>query len=1075
MSLLLLFCFLLSGAGGLIYEVVWTKLLTLVIGSTVYSISTVLVAFMGGLALGSYIGGRIIDKRGNPLLVYGILEGLIGLYCLIIPTLIDFTDPLFAVFYNRFYTGQFYFFSLLRFIVCAAILIFPTTLMGATLPVLSRYFVSNRERFGSSVGRLYAINTFGAVIGSFGSGFVLLPRLGQWKTILIAAGANLSICALVLAYWFIIGCRREEALSAGAIHESPLLTQSPEKSVSATLVWVVLLAYAANGFAGMVYQIAWTRALSLSLGSSTYSFSLILTAFILGLASGSAVFARVVDRLKNPEIVFGWVEFAIGFLALGVIWGLGNLPAWIVPVVVKYRDSYSLLLFVQFLLVFVLIMAPTFLMGSAFPLAVKLISMGKSGIGRPVGLAYGWNTGGAIAGSFIGGFALIPLMGIQNTIGSANIVNWIAGAALLAAGWGFVERKWAPVRFFIIAGLLATGIISNVIMPPWNKSLMDSGPFLYASYIQSRNRSQPVNKYSDSIGAQVFYDEGVTTTVSVRQSEGGGLFLRVNGKTDASTAGDMSTQVLSGHLPLIFQQNPKDVLVVGLASGVTAGSVSKYSSVERLDIVEISEGVVEACGEFFSKYNSGVLKDPRVNLIIGDGRNHLRETNRKYDAIISEPSNPWIAGISSLFTREYFQSGRDHLRPGGAMFVWFHGYGMDPESFKAIVRTFSGVFPETYLWEMGVSTGSDFGLLGFVGQGAHLDCSSLRKRLSEPVVRSDLEKVGAGSLPRLLSGLMLGPEECAGFARRGRIHTDDLLFLEYEAPRSIYRSTEGENLKPLLLAGADQLADFGNNCMDMQERVETMRLYRARREFLQGIIDLGGRTEDNRERMIKRFEAAYQLDPASSRVGQRLRDELIQRAGDSQVAGNYPAAISDFKRLVGWFPEDGELYFLLSVALSKADPVNNHGPARDAMFRAESLGYRNARLHYSLATIDYQAAIQLLTDNQNRLVLLDEAVLEYRRAIDLKPDYVEAWNGYGLSLMGAGRYQESEAAFGEAIRLKPGNLDAYLNLAALFMEGYHDREKALGYLEKAAQLTDSPEQRAKIEKMKLMIIGKEGR
>jgi len=1075
--LLLLLFFFLSGAGGLIYEVVWTKLLTLVIGSTVYSISTVLVAFMGGLALGSYIGGRIIDKRGDPLLVYGILEGLIGLYCLIIPTLINSTDPLFAVLYNRFYSGQFYFFSLLRFIVCAAILVIPTTLMGATLPVLSRFFVLNRERFGSYVGVLYAINTFGAVLGSFGSGFVLLPKYGQWKTILIAASVNLSICVLVVAYWLAIGRHRKWSGESPAETERPLPQEAivSGKTIPPAMVLTVLLAYAANGFSGMAYQIAWTRALSLSLGSSTYSFSLILTAFILGLALGSSVGARFVDRLSRPGDIFGWVEFAIGFSAIGVIWGLGNLPMWIVPVVLKYRDSYNLMLFIQFLLVFLMIMAPTFLMGTAFPLAVKLISMGRAGVGKPVGIAYGWNTGGAIAGSFIGGFVLIPLLGLKGAIGFANIVNWVAGAALLMVGMRLWERKSSQLRSVVVVGLLAVGVIITVVMPRWNKRLMDTGPFLYADFFRSRGESQLIKEYWDMIGEQVFYDEGVTTTVSVRRGGGGDLFLRINGKTDASSGGDMSTQVLSGHLPLLFQQSPKDVLVIGLASGITTGAVTRYSSVERVDIVEISEGVIKACKKFFPEYNHNVLKDPRVNLILGDGRNHLRETDRKYDAIISEPSNPWIAGISSLFTLEFFKTGRDHLKPGGAMLIWVQGYSMNPESFRAVVRTFSEVFPEMYLWDMGIFTGTDFGLLGFVGQGKHLNCASLKRHLSEPAVLEDLHRVEADSISRIISLLMIEPGEIAAFAKRGRIHTDDAIFLEYEAPRALHQPTAAGNMKSLLAVSITPIVSLSGDCMDMQERLDTLRLIRARKEFQQGIVDRGKGTEFDRERMITRLEAAYKLDPASSRYRNGLRNEVIQRAGDNQFVRNWAGAALDYKRLIGWFPKDGELYFLFGVALNNVGSTANLNLARDAFVKAESLGYRDASLYYGMATIDYQAATENPTETEATRQLLEKAALNYRHALDLKPAYVEAWNGYGLTLLGLGRFQESKAALEEALKQDPARADTYLSLATLALDGFNNAADALAYLNKALSLAGSPEQRKEIENMILTITGKEGR
>lgn len=1001
-------------------------MLTLAIGSTVYSISTVLVAFMGGIALGSFMGGRLIDRKGDPFLIYGLLEGAIGVYCLMVPGLVKLTGLTVAFFYDRYYTDQFLLFSLIKFFICALILIVPTTMMGATLPVLIRFYFRSRDSFAWDAGKLYAINTAGAVLGAFLSGFVLLRFLGQWRTILLTASLNLAI-ALIVIFLKVISKRvGSPSFNEEKIDDEGELT--PTSRVISPLMLAALIAYSANGFAGMAYQIAWTRALSLSIGSSTYSFSLILTVFILGLAVGAAVGARLVDRLKNPLWAFGWVEITIGFSAAITMWGIGCLPVWVVPVIARLSGDYNKLLAVQFSMVGVLLLLPTFLMGTVFPLAVKIISIHRTGAGEPVGLAYSWNTVGAILGSFFGGFVFIPLLGLQGSIKVSNFVNWLVGALLLGLG----GRQAAQRRRFQKAsaiGVVGAGVLFTVFMPRWDKRLLDSGPFIYA-----REYAGHYGEPFWTLGShQLFYAEDVETTVSVRKSADGQLFLRINGKTDASTGGDMATQVLSGHLPLIFQHSPKDVLVVGLASGVTTGAVSLYPSIKRIDVVEISPAVVDACERFFGKYNHNVLANPAVNLIIGDGRSHLRQTSRKYDAIISEPSNPWIAGISSLFTREYFQAGREHLKPGGAMFVWFQGYEMRPKDFRSIVRTFNEVFPNSVLWEMGVPLAADFGLLGFNDDSIPLlSCSAPASHFALPKIRDDLTRAAVSSLPALLSRALLSPQSLRLFGHDGKVHTDDSLFLEYEAPRSMYLPTIEKNLQ-LLLRLADEPSEiFDTACFNVDERIELERRARANRFFLESIAVSAVKTPETRKAMIDKLEASYRMEPKMSRVSGKLRGELIAKAIDESKAGNHSVAVLDLKRLVNLFPDDGILFFLLGLELIDEDPRNVQ-EALEALKTAERLGYKNEKLYFTIAVLCFQQAVEEAEKNK-RFEKMNEAVLNYKLALKMKPDYFEAWKGLGMTLIELGEVEEGRKAFLEALRLRPSDTDIRAKMELLEKE-----------------------------------------
>ncbi|MEE9610175.1 MAG: fused MFS/spermidine synthase, partial [Desulfatiglandales bacterium] len=655
---LILTFLLFSGFCGLIYEILWMKMLTLVIGNTIFSITTVLTAFMGGLALGSFLAGRFIDKIKDPLRIYGILEGGIGAYALLLPLFIAGTEPLFRFIYQNI-DPSFYAFSLIRFFVCGIILLVPTTLMGATLPILSKYFVEKQTNLGWNVGMLYGVNTFGAVVGSFAAGFVLIPTLGINWTIYLAALLNLSICAGMLK------------LAKNRVQWEP--SESKEKSKDkkqkkraeevvlegwGTIQLVVMVGIGISGIAAMIYQISWTRVLLLSIGSSVYAFALIVTAFICGLALGSLIIAKFIDRRKDLVLWLALMQGAIGISALLIVPLLGKLPIFIAEIVFNSSNSFQHIHFAEFAIIFVLILVPTLMMGAAVPMAIKICTTDVKRVGRFFGDVYAINTLGAIIGSFMAGFLLIPWLGAQNSILIAVAMN------IFAAGIIFLRAPTLslPGRF---AGALVTAVIALLVWFPisrWDQSILTSGLYLYSDLYKNISAKKRIGlEGAVKQGLQIiFFKEGLHALVSVKKTFEGDIALEINGKTDASAKGDASTQLMLGHLPLLLHQDAREVLVIGLGSGMTLGAVERYP-VKRVDVVEIETAVVEA-NDYFREFTGDALNDHRVNLIVADGRNHLALARRQYDVIISEPSNPWISGMANLFTREFFDLTKRRLR-----------------------------------------------------------------------------------------------------------------------------------------------------------------------------------------------------------------------------------------------------------------------------------------------------------------------------------------------------------------------------------------------------------------------------
>ena len=469
-------CFLCSGATGLIYEVLWTRILGLVFGHTVFAITTVLAAFMAGLGLGSYLFGGVADRSSRPLRLYGFLEIGIGVYALITPFLFSRAEDIYIPLHRAFGLS-FFTFSLLQFLLIFLILLIPTTLMGATLPVLSRFFVRSLEVLGGQVGRLYALNTFGAVLGTYAAGFHLIPTLGVRTTLLLAAIANIGIGALAVVFdRHLRQLGREtpggqaEAVAVTA-PESDIPVPAPERP-PAVAVWLTVVGLGISGAASMMYEVAWTRALALVIGSSTYAFSTMLVTFLTGLALGSYLYSRVAGRLRITPVFFGGLQLGIGLSALLVTPFFDRIPELFLRIF-QISQSPGFMKVVQFFISALAMFVPTLFMGATFPCAIQIVSRAMNRVGRDVGRVYFVNTGGAIAGTMVAGFLLIPVWGLQFTLKLAVSMNLCLAVAILLAsrvtGW----RQGAAIAI----SLLALGGL--YVAPAWDANVMTSGVAIY--------------------------------------------------------------------------------------------------------------------------------------------------------------------------------------------------------------------------------------------------------------------------------------------------------------------------------------------------------------------------------------------------------------------------------------------------------------------------------------------------------------------------------------------------------------------------------------------------------------------
>ncbi|MBI2902400.1 MAG: fused MFS/spermidine synthase [Candidatus Methylomirabilis oxyfera] len=1012
-------CFFLSGATGLAYEIVWMRMLSLVFGHTVFAITGVLAAFMAGLALGAFLFGRLIDRHSRPLRIYGLLEAGIGVFCLMVPFLLTQAERVYLALY-RGLSMPFFTFSLVQFALVFLILLVPTTLMGATLPVLSKFFVEKLEGVGQEVGELYSLNTFGAVVGSGAAGFFLLPAIGVNRTIVLAAAINLVIAAITLLIDRAVRRPASPAVKASRGQEKILLKAAAAPlPLSSRLLALILYGIGLSGTASMIYEVAWTRALSLVVGSSIYAFSAMLTTFLVGLALGSFLFARIWGKRQVGPMLFGGLEVAAGFAALAVVPIIERLPDLVLGIMKRMSPSPGGALLTQFSLSFLVMIVPTTILGSAFPCAVQICARALPRLGRDIGQVYSANTVGTIGGALLAGFLLIPRIGAQPSMMGAAALNVAVGVIVLAASakaqplWRRVAVVPLPLALVFIAGV--------VLLPRWDWRVMVGGASIYVRRFASE--ADPAAQFRREAASRqlVFYREGINSTVAVERTERL-TSLKVDGKVDATNGSDMTTQLLLGHVPILLHPRPERVLIIGLGSGVTAGAVAQHPLVREIDVVELEPAVVEA-SNFFAQENRGVLRDPRVRVVIGDGRNVILGSSKRYDVISSEPSNPWIAGVANLFSEEFYRLARRRLADDGIMAQWVQGYSLFPRDLKMILNTFRQVFPHSTLWR---TLQADYLLVG-TASPLRVDYALLERRIAgSPTVREDMASLRLGSALDLLTLFVMDEAALARFVQGSPVNTDDKPLLEFAAPMSLYADTAEENYR-LLREAQDAKSLFLTNLPD--GLLEARRLHFARAYWSRG----------------EKEEALEQL----RRVARRGPGDVASRLEHAKLLfslGEIAQATEELTRLARLRPHDRLLSSYLKAGailreLKVEEAVAQHSRTQSGdpnpAEAHNNLGVFYTRLgirhgepaFFDLAVDALQAALQMepqsspVLNNLGNAYLesgrLEEATRVYRRVIELAPRLVEARFNLGLVYKRQGAFDLAAREFEAAIALRP--------------------------------------------------------
>ena len=785
--------FFFSGITALTYEIVWTRMLTLVFGHTVFSVSVVLAAFMAGLGLGSYLFGYAVDrlpeingsssgsKAPSALLIYGWIEILIFASGALLSLLFANFSGLYASLHS-FIPESVPLQNAIKMLFAFGMMLIPTTFMGATLPIISKYCVTDDSRLGSQVSLLYALNTLGAASGCLLTGFFLMGTFGVLQTVLLAAGANLLIGISALSIYL------EIAPGADWKFRLPPL-RIPRIELNADQKFWMGISFIC-GFTALAYEVLWTRLLVFSIASTVYSFSMMLTVFLLGIFLGSLLLIPLASRIHNIRTALLILQASTGLYVLGSLYGIEsilsapwngyNLTDPAVAFLRYFKDSAGLML------------VPTLLLGMCFPLLIKVVSGGHQNVGKATGQIYSANTLGAIFGSLCAGFLFLPNLGSQVSLTLVATLNLLTTVLLFRTG----NYMTPGVRKGLTVVFAALILFVNMTIPA---DLLNS--FFMRDSAGKRNLKK-----------LLYFEEGLSDTVAVFKDDYGVLDptakrLITNGiSMSASNLIATRYMKLFDHVPILLVDQPDDVLVVCFGTGQTTGAAGMHPRVKSVDSLELSTSVINA-GEMFADQNHQALKNPKINYIIQDGRNHLLTTHKRYDVITSEPPPPRTAFTVNLYTREYYQLQKNRLKPGGIAAQWIPLHSQGEEEVDMHFKTFRSVFPYTMGW---MSVANEILIIGS-DQPIQIDFNKLKVRLEEPEIKKALADIEIPNIFSFLSNIWLLDEQIQALGKSHPLITDNHPAIEFYLDLGNVVDVSGREKYVFNRASFDQVSDHIEN------------------------------------------------------------------------------------------------------------------------------------------------------------------------------------------------------------------------------------------------------------------------
>ena len=866
--------FLISGMTALVYEIIWTRMLTLVFGHTVYSVSVVLAAFMAGLGFGSYLWGHAIDQapKKHPLLIYGLVEILIFVTCAVISLVLSE----FQVFYDllhRWVPESPALFQVIKAVLAFLLMFIPTTFMGATLPLITKYYVTDGNRLGTQVGLLYALNTLGAALGCLLTGYFFISAFGMLETALLATVANLIIG---------IGCIRIHQEDHSGEKTSfrlppiswPKLDWSFDQKIWLGLSFVC-------GFTALAYEVLWTRLLVFSIASTVYSFSMMLGVFLLGICLGSLLVVPVMARVANLRTVLIALQVGIGVYVVFSLFAMGSLlsPPWN-----SYNLQNPLQVFWHYFKDSAALMGvPTLLMGMNIPILIKLVTDGPEHIGRGTGRVYSANTLGAIAGSLAAGFIFLPQWGTATSLLVVATLNLAMAPLLLWTG----KSPARQVRYALAGGLAGLIVALHLLMPV---NLLDR--FFMRDSAGQRDLKQVL-----------YFEEGLTDTVAVFTDNYGILDptakrLITNGiSMSASNVIASRYMKLFAHVPILLVDNPEDVLVICFGTGQTAGAAGLHPRVRSVDSLELSSSVIHAA-PIFKEENHDVVNNPKVHITLEDGRNFLLTTRKKFDVITGEPPPPRTAFTVNLYTRDFYEMARARLKPGGIMAQWVPLHSQSAQEVDMHFKTFLAVFPHAIAW---MSVANEILLIGS-DRPIELDFEKLKKRMEEPAVQAALAAIHIPDIYSFLSNIWFFEDEMNRLSAGQDLITDNHPRIEFYLDYGGVIGTPGLERLVFNRTPAEQIWQRIKNMeypdwKKFEKQYQVMDLYQrgvmyGNRELLVNALRLGGDNDLIRYHLqagrglIRRLQAQLDHNPEDVAALLNLGHAFYQ-VGDYALSMDY--------------------------------------------------------------------------------------------------------------------------------------------------------------------------------------------
>lgn len=1040
-SPIIYFLFFTSGITALVYEIVWTRMLTLVFGHTVFSVSVVLAAFMAGLGFGSYVWGATIDKTPKPLMVYGIIEILIAGSCAVMSLIFANFSPFYAWMHLWLPESP----ALLNFMKAALaflLMFIPTMLMGATLPIVSRYFVTDDKKLGAQVGYLYALNTLGAAVGCLFTGFFLVSVFGVLQSVLGAAVINLLIG--------IGAIRIEQEMSAPSEEKFrfpkiiwPTLDWTPEQKLWMGVSFI-------TGLTALAYEVLWTRLLVFSISSTVYSFSMMLAVFLLGIVLGSLLAVPMMKRFANLRTMLIILQCGIGLYVITSLymmehilsppWNSYNLQNPAAAFARYFKDSATLMLL------------PTLFMGMTFPLLTKAISGTYSQVGRGTGQIYASNTAGAIIGSLAAGFWLLPNMGSEESMVLVATLNLLLALFLFASG-GYATLGLRR-GLTAILGLLILFI--HLTIP---EDLLDE----FFMRDSAGKRSQ--NKL-------LYFDEGLTDTVAIFKDNYGVLDpqakrLITNGiSMSASNVIASRYMKLFAHVPILLLDDPEEVLVICFGTGQTTGAAGIHPRVKSVDSVDLSPGVVRAA-DVFRKENYDVINNPKVHIILQDGRNHLLTTRKLYDVITSEPPPPRTAFTVNLYTQDYYELTKKRLRPGGVVVQWVPLHSQSEKEVLMHFRTFQSVFPHTMAW---LSVANEIMLIGS-DQPIRIDFEKLQERIEDPIVKAALEEIEIGSVHSFLGNIWFLEDQIERLGMGRRLITDNRPSIEFYLDQGKVIGASGIEKLVFNRAPFDEIAERISHMPDADRKI-FKKYYEALDLYQRGVM------YDNRQLLLEAISMIsdndlfrYHLQGAKKQI-ERLAEEIEKDPDNVEVllnlghsyfqVGENSRSIDILNKVLKKQP--GQSYAMLYLGYNYLETGN----LEEAKKQFKTAVSKNPQfLRQVMQEIGLVELLTKLRQEPDNVGLINAAAQFYnikndygqsikysQKVLDKDPANQQALQNMIFSYRGMGRPKEVLLYGRRYDMVKPDDIHSLYIMAEMNMKTLQ-YEKALPYLEKILKADDT--------------------